>query len=97
MAAKIYECIEVIGNKIIENKDFLTDLDRLIGDADHGVNMARGFHAVIEVLQKQNLTHPEQHKGKKDKFHEPEPDVQAHGIPPEEFKLQICIPYPRLF
>ena len=43
MAAKIYLGIEKIGNDIIENKEFLTDLDREIGDADHGVNMARGF------------------------------------------------------
>ena len=39
-----------IGDRIIENKDFLTDLDREIGDADHGVNMARGFHAVAEKV-----------------------------------------------
>jgi len=50
MATKIYECIEKIGNSIIENKDFLTDLDREIGDADHGVNMARGFTEVLAVL-----------------------------------------------
>lgn len=50
MAAKIYQCIEKIGNDIIENKDFLTDLDREIGDADHGVNMARGFTEVLNQL-----------------------------------------------
>ena len=50
MSSKIYECIEKIGNRIIENKDFLTELDREIGDADHGVNMARGFHAVMEKV-----------------------------------------------
>lgn len=47
MATKIYECLEKIGGDIIENKDFLTDLDREIGDADHGVNMARGFTEVL--------------------------------------------------
>ena len=50
MASKIYACIEQIGNAIIENKDFLTDLDREIGDADHGVNMARGFTEVLATL-----------------------------------------------
>ncbi|MCR5639770.1 MAG: dihydroxyacetone kinase subunit L [Lachnospiraceae bacterium] len=50
MASKIYQCVEQIGNAIIENKDFLTDLDREIGDADHGVNMARGFTEVLAVL-----------------------------------------------
>lgn len=50
MSTKVYECLKQIGEKIIENKDFLTDLDREIGDADHGVNMARGFQAVIEKV-----------------------------------------------
>ena len=50
MATRVYECLKSIGEKIIENKDFLTDLDREIGDADHGVNMARGFQGVIEKV-----------------------------------------------
>jgi dihydroxyacetone kinase-like protein len=33
-----------------ENRDFLTQLDSPIGDADHGINMDRGFQAVIEKL-----------------------------------------------
>ena len=52
MSSKIYECIEKIGNHIIEEKDFLTELDREIGDADHGINMARGFTEVLAVLPK---------------------------------------------
>ena len=52
MASKIYECIEKIGNRIIEEKEFLTELDREIGDADHGINMARGFTEVLGVLPK---------------------------------------------
>ena len=52
------------------------------------------FHAVIEILQKQNLTYPEEQKGENDKFHEPKPDVQAHGISLYEFlMLQIYIPF----
>lgn len=50
MSTKVYECLSKISEKIIENKDFLTDLDREIGDADHGVNMARGFQAVVEKV-----------------------------------------------
>ena len=50
MASKIYDCIACIGNAIIENKDFLTDLDREIGDADHAVNMARGFTEVLAAI-----------------------------------------------
>ena len=54
MSSKIYECIEKIGNCIIENKEFLTELDREIGDADHGINMARGFTEVLAILPKDN-------------------------------------------
>lgn len=50
MPSGIYECISKISDKIIENKDFLTELDREIGDSDHGINMARGFQAVMEKL-----------------------------------------------
>ena len=54
MASRIYDCIELIGNRIIDNKEFLTELDREIGDADHGINMARGFTEVLSVLPKDN-------------------------------------------
>lgn len=33
-----------------EQMDFLTELDRDIGDADHGLNMNRGFKHVAELL-----------------------------------------------
>jgi len=33
-----------------ENKAYLTDLDSEIGDADHGINMDRGFQAVLKKL-----------------------------------------------
>lgn len=33
-----------------ENRDYLTQLDAAIGDADHGTNMDRGFGAVVEKL-----------------------------------------------
>ena len=35
---------------IDENKEFLTDLDSAIGDADHGTNMARGTTAALGKL-----------------------------------------------
>ena len=38
-------------DEIIDNKDYLTDLDRSIGDADHGVNMAKGFGFTKEALE----------------------------------------------
>jgi dihydroxyacetone kinase-like protein len=36
--------------RIAEQRDFLTQLDAAIGDADHGVNMDRGMRAVLERI-----------------------------------------------
>lgn len=47
---RLIEIIEAIGKKIIEEKDYLTDLDNPIGDSDHGINMARGFTEVGKKL-----------------------------------------------
>ena len=38
-------------DEIIANKEYLTDLDRSIGDADHGINMAKGFGFTKEALE----------------------------------------------
>lgn len=35
---------------IAEQKEYLTELDSAIGDADHGINMNRGMQAVIQKL-----------------------------------------------
>ena len=35
---------------VTENRDYLTELDSAIGDADHGANMARGMGAVLDKL-----------------------------------------------
>lgn len=48
---QLTEVIRAIGSRIEEEKDFLTELDNVIGDGDHGINMARGFHAVDEKLK----------------------------------------------
>ncbi len=39
--------IDAFAQVVAENKDYLTELDSAIGDADHGINMNRGFKAVI--------------------------------------------------
>ncbi len=36
---------------IAENKEYLTELDAKIGDADHGINMNKGFKAVKAKLE----------------------------------------------
>lgn len=44
------EWIKNVANVLTENKDYLTQLDSAIGDADHGANMFRGFQAVLAKL-----------------------------------------------
>ena len=50
MATNINEIIKVVGQAVIDEKQFLTDLDQAIGDGDHGINMARGFETVFKKL-----------------------------------------------
>jgi phosphoenolpyruvate---glycerone phosphotransferase subunit DhaL len=42
--------IQEYASTIAENKDYLTELDSAIGDADHGTNMNRGMSAVMEKV-----------------------------------------------
>ena len=43
----VVRMIRVFTATIAENKAYLTELDSAIGDADHGINMDRGFQAVL--------------------------------------------------
>ena len=40
---QVLEILHAVGEKITEEKLFLTELDNVIGDGDHGINLARGF------------------------------------------------------
>ena len=42
--------LQQLAHVLHENRDYLTQLDSAIGDADHGINMDRGFKAVIDKL-----------------------------------------------
>jgi dihydroxyacetone kinase-like protein len=42
--------IEAMARAVIAHAEELTELDRQIGDGDHGLNMKRGFEAVLETL-----------------------------------------------
>lgn len=46
----IVRWINQVAAVLHENRDYLTQLDSPIGDADHGINMDRGFKAVAEKL-----------------------------------------------
>ena len=43
---QVLEILHAIGEKITEEKLYLTELDNVIGDGDHGINLARGFAEV---------------------------------------------------
>lgn len=47
---KVKEKIVNVSDLIIENEAYLTDLDRKIGDADHGYNMKKGFLKVKDAM-----------------------------------------------
>ena len=42
--------IELAAADVAEQRDYLVDLDRAIGDGDHGENMDRGFKAAVVAL-----------------------------------------------
>jgi dihydroxyacetone kinase-like protein len=47
---QILQWLQLFASKIEENKDYLTELDAAIGDADHGINMDRGWKKVSAQL-----------------------------------------------
>ena len=48
--AELAAALEEFAERIHRARDELTALDSAIGDADHGINMERGFNAVREAL-----------------------------------------------
>ena len=47
---EVLEFLRRAAEVLHQNKEYLTELDSAIGDADHGVNMDRGFQAVCSKL-----------------------------------------------
>ena len=45
-AARAIEVLSAICDAIEQSKDYLCELDAALGDGDHGVSMAKSFHAV---------------------------------------------------
>ncbi|MEH2444496.1 MAG: dihydroxyacetone kinase subunit DhaL [Nostoc sp.] len=48
--AQILQWLQAFATEIEQNKAYLTELDAAIGDADHGINMDRGFKKAIVQL-----------------------------------------------
>ncbi len=56
MDAEFFRAWITCAAEVIEaNRDHLTQLDAAIGDADHGINLARGFTAALGTLHAHNL------------------------------------------
>ena len=52
MDAEVFRAWIVSAAGVTEaNRDHLTQLDAAIGDADHGINLSRGFTAVLSALE----------------------------------------------
>jgi dihydroxyacetone kinase-like protein len=49
-AETVHRWLKQAAAALHEQRDYLTQLDAAIGDADHGTNMDRGFTAVVEKL-----------------------------------------------
>jgi dihydroxyacetone kinase-like protein len=49
-AATVRRWVQEIARALADQRQYLTDLDAAIGDADHGVNMDRGFRAAVARL-----------------------------------------------
>lgn len=47
---QVVQWVQDFATQIEQNKDYLTELDAAIGDADHGINMERGFKKVMSQL-----------------------------------------------
>ena len=47
---KVIEILRNIGETIEKEKLFLTELDNVIGDGDHGINLSRGFQEAEKKL-----------------------------------------------
>lgn len=44
------DVVRALATTIVENRDYLSEIDGLIGDGDHGVNMGKGFALAARAL-----------------------------------------------
>ena len=49
-SSKTIEILKAMAERIEAEKEYLTELDNEIADGDHGVNMAKGFNAVVAKI-----------------------------------------------
>jgi phosphoenolpyruvate---glycerone phosphotransferase subunit DhaL len=59
-SATITAWMDQIAVAVNADRDYLVQLDAAIGDGDHGINMARGFNAVVAALGERGDASPGQ-------------------------------------
>ncbi len=55
--SQVRDWVQAFAEAVAENKDYLTELDSAIGDADHGINMNRGMKAALGKID--SVTEPD--------------------------------------
>ncbi len=56
----VLDAVERVADRMADEKEYLTNLDSAIGDADHGANMNRGFQAVHEKVDEMDDAPPDE-------------------------------------
>ena len=51
---QLKQWLQLFTDKVVENKQYLSDLDTPIGDGDHGANMARGTTEMMKAIEEKN-------------------------------------------
>ena len=57
-AEQVRDAVRAIAEVIAAHRDELVELDRVIGDGDHGENLNRGFTIVVSTLNEQPVDSP---------------------------------------
>ncbi len=45
----VVKVLKIIAKRIEENKDYITDLDAILGDGDHWANMNMGYQKIVSI------------------------------------------------
>lgn len=56
-ALQVNQMLQVVSKMFIDKQQELSELDRKIGDGDHGVSMARGAEAALKALNEHSKDH----------------------------------------
>ncbi|MFC0433184.1 dihydroxyacetone kinase subunit DhaL [Kutzneria buriramensis] len=57
-ATDVASAVRAMATVVAAHRDELVDLDRMIGDGDHGENLKRGFDAVVSALDSSEVDTP---------------------------------------